>query len=52
MTVGSALEDLIGETLDFLGRKGSSNVSHVLLEIKLTVLKYQVQFVLRIKNFF
>jgi len=41
---GGGLEDLVGEGLDLVGREGPV-LAHVLLEVVLAVLEYQVEFV-------
>ena len=50
VAISCTLKDLVSETLDFLGREGASDVSHVLLEVELAVLEDQVQLVLRIQH--
>ena len=52
MAVGGSLKNLIGETLHFLRRKRTSHMAHILLQVVLAILKYQVELVFRIKHFF
>ena len=52
MAVSRSLQDLVSETFDFLGRKGTTYVAHIFLEVKLAILKDQVEFIFGIENFF
>ena len=52
VTVGCALENLISEGLDFLGWEWTTNLSHVLLEVILTILKDEIELIFRVNDFF
>jgi hypothetical protein len=46
VAIGCGLENLVGETLDFVGRERATYLPHVLFEIVLTILEDQVQLIL------
>ena len=51
VAVSGTLKNLISETLHFLRRKGTSHMAHILLQVVLAILKYQVELVFRVENF-
>jgi len=52
MTIGSSLKNLIGEFLNCFWWKWSTNLSHILLQVILAVLKNQIKVILLIDDFF
>jgi hypothetical protein len=46
VAIGCGLENLVCETLDFMGWQRATYLPHVLLEIVLTILEDQVQLIL------
>ena len=46
VAIGCSLEDLISETLDFLGWERSTDLPHVLFEVIVTILEDQIELIL------
>ncbi len=51
VAVGSCLKYLIGEALNFMRGKGTTYLSHILLEVIVAVFEDQVELILRVDDF-